>query len=112
MLREDLRVYEMLPEGNLWGNLPNSLSPLVTAQVLGGYLDRDLLLHQAQEMRGMTQTWPSYPTAYLSFVDLSKPLLILFMLSASTTSQTNKFQMCTKYYFILFDLQLLPSISH
>ena len=84
MLREDLRVCEMLPEGNLWV-IYLILSPIVTVEVLGGDLDRDLLLHQAQEMRGMPQTWPSYPTAYLSFVDLSKPLLILFMLSASTT---------------------------
>lgn len=102
----------MLPEGKSLGNPPNALSPLVTAEVLGGDFDEDLLLHQAQEMRSMPPTWSSYPTAYLSFVDLSKPSLILFMLSASTTSQTNKFQMCTKYYFILFDLQLRPSILY
>lgn len=38
----------MLPEGKSLGNPPNALSPLVTAEVLGGDLNGDLLLHQAQ----------------------------------------------------------------
>lgn len=45
MLKEDIGVYEMLPEGKPLGNPPNALSPLVTAQVLGGDFDGYLLLY-------------------------------------------------------------------
>ena len=58
------------------------------------------------KMTSLPWTWPSYPTVDLSSMDLPKPLLILLMLSDSTTSQANKFQMCTKYYFILLDCLL------
>jgi hypothetical protein len=81
----------------------------MTAQVLGGEFDGDLLLLQ---VRSMPQTWPSYPTVYLSSMDLPKPLLILFIFSDSMTSQAKKFQMCTKYYFILCNLQLPFPISY
>lgn len=45
MLRQDVGIYKMLHEGKSLVNPPNALPPLVTAKVLGGDLDDDLLSH-------------------------------------------------------------------
>jgi len=113
-VEEDIAAHKMLPGGKPLVNLP-TLCPTVPASDSSVQVGNSVVIlgSAKPKMTSLRWTWPSNPTADLSSMDLPKPLLILFMLPVSTTSQANKFQMWTKYYFILLNylLQLHASNS-